>query len=505
MTLRQRRLPSRKAEVWKETRPAAKGPVSLPEALLEQVEDFLTAKELLVLAVASTAYASHYRSGAWQKLFQRRWGTEDAGGPLGAERARLGKSLRLQEFWTTIEAGLMAGPSVARDLVSDALDWRNARTWLEQLFLLIQPGARIFSNASKRSGWQLGQDAYTGLETDPAASDPVLWKRACIIRDRGDDLLKCTICGTLDLFSRGMRQSEAWATASSTWIAPCNCPCVAHRRCAERHFRQSQMQSKWDPFCSFAYILRVETLSWESALSGGQTQEHLRTCSTCGGAVRRGWRLPDNLMEMAVCAIRDGISWRRFRNVWIYSIAIFGLILVVEGQAATDTSPVATLRIPSFSLPALQPLGGAEAREAYTEVNLTWPVIGGATLGWWVAQQVLLLQVFFSVRFSRVVSRLWRGPLYGFYCRLYMYFIVANLVIGLTYTPVLPRLFGWGDQPVGLVWGLWQMVRLLNVVPYFTVSNIVLYIHWKTNYRVATVADANDRLSNAAHPLLLIH
>jgi hypothetical protein len=54
--------------------------------------------------------------------------------------------------------------------------------------------------------------------------------------------------------------------------------------------------------------------------------------------------------------------------------------------------------------------------------------------------QVVLLQIFFSPRFVHVVGRLWRGPIFAFYCKLYMYFVGACWAFPATWTPALTRM-----------------------------------------------------------------
>ena len=116
-------------------------------------------------------------------------------------------------------------------------------------------------------------------------------------------------------------------------------------------------------------------------------------------------------------------------------------------------------------------------------------------------QQILLLQVFFSERFSWVVRRIWHGPIFRFYIKLYGYFLFANFLMFVTFTPFLERFYANYRLPEVM----WQSLRLLNAVTYFCVSSTVLYLHWKTNYRVATVADSGSRSGadeSFAHPLL---
>jgi hypothetical protein len=57
-----------------------------------------------------------------------------------------------------------------------------------------------------------------------------------------------------------------------------------------------------------------------------------------------------------------------------------------------------------------------------------------------VPAQVILLQIFFSPRFMHVVEQLWRGPIFAFYSKLYIYFVAACVAFPATWSPTLTRL-----------------------------------------------------------------
>ena len=48
------------------------------------------------------------------------------------------------------------------------------------------------------------------------------------------------------------------------------------------------------------------------------------------------------------------------------------------------------------------------------------------------------VHIFLSPRFARVVDLLWLGPIFRFYARLYLYFLLATFAVLLSFTP-LPR------------------------------------------------------------------
>ena len=464
--------------------PRSAGLIALPSHLLRFIESFLCVQDLLTLSAASADYVEHYDATEWRSIFLMRWGREYREGvDQSFVEYDIFLSASLRDFWTTVEAGLMAGPSTAFALAGERLDWSSARSAFEQVFLLLQPGfyflpdkrwvrGRFLPKRQRMRSWGVLDGSDPGRRRDAllwsggrqrrSMQSAAVWKRVCIIRDRGDDLLQCRICNTLDLFSQGMRRSEAWGTNNTTWIAPCQCPAVVHRSCSERLLGLGG--------------LFAPSVSWDEAAAAGLPSRVLAQCPDCGCSVRMGWKLPENLAQMVVCAARDGISWKRLRGVVLASLVAFLAVGLAEGRCADQ-------RIGAF---------GARWR---------WPDTGGPVLAWWIVQQLLLLQVFFSERFSRVVQRLWHGPIFRFYVKLYGYFLLANIIMGMTFTPLLERCRP-GYEPPQLVW---TAVRWLNAASYFVVSNIVLYVNWKTNYRVATVADSgvqSDPGASFPHPLL---
>ncbi len=50
------------------------------------------------------------------------------------------------------------------------------------------------------------------------------------------------------------------------------------------------------------------------------------------------------------------------------------------------------------------------------------------------------VHIFFSPRFARVVDLLWLGPVFRFYARLYLYFLLATAAMLLAFTPLPHRI-----------------------------------------------------------------
>lgn len=49
------------------------------------------------------------------------------------------------------------------------------------------------------------------------------------------------------------------------------------------------------------------------------------------------------------------------------------------------------------------------------------------------------MHIFLSPRFARVVDLLWLGPIFRFYARLYLYFLLATFAMLLAFTPLPAR------------------------------------------------------------------
>lgn len=50
------------------------------------------------------------------------------------------------------------------------------------------------------------------------------------------------------------------------------------------------------------------------------------------------------------------------------------------------------------------------------------------------------VHIFLSPRFARVVDLLWLGPVFRFYARLYLYFLLATFSVLLSFTPLPQRI-----------------------------------------------------------------
>ena len=128
-------------------------------------------------------------------------------------------------------------------------------------------------------------------------------------------------------------------------------------------------------------------------------------------------------------------------------------------------------------------------------IDLLWDVHyrreGGWPMAFFMFMQVIMLHIFFSPRFESVVMALWvrRDIFMEFYFQLYFYFVFAVTVVFCTFTPLLelllPSIASW-ISALGIVT---RVLGWINYVCYIFVANVVLYIFFKTNYRVSTIAE----------------
>jgi hypothetical protein len=128
-------------------------------------------------------------------------------------------------------------------------------------------------------------------------------------------------------------------------------------------------------------------------------------------------------------------------------------------------------------------------------IDLLWDVHyrrqGGCPMALFMFMQVIMLHIFFSPRFESVVMALWvrRDIFMEFYFQLYFYFVCAVTIVVCTFTPLLELLLPWIASWISTLGIVTQILGWINYILYIFVANVVLYIFFKTNYRVATVAE----------------
>ena len=128
-------------------------------------------------------------------------------------------------------------------------------------------------------------------------------------------------------------------------------------------------------------------------------------------------------------------------------------------------------------------------------IDLIWDVHyrreGGWPFAFFMFMQVIMLHIFFSPRFESVVMALWirRDIFMDFYFQLYFYFVFAVTLVTCTFTPLPELLLPWLASWVSALGIVTRILGWINYVLYIFVANVVLYIFFKTNYRVSTIAE----------------
>mmetsp|Transcript_61771 Transcript_61771/g.169969 ORF Transcript_61771/g.169969 Transcript_61771/m.169969 type:complete len:239 (-) Transcript_61771:228-944(-) len=226
----------------------------------------------------------------------------------------------------------------------------------------------------------------------------------------------------------------------------------------------------------------------------------LGTCPDCGYKYKRTARLPSSIPELTAATLSDTEVVGFSLNCLFYWLVLISFTSACEGY-----------RIASVAEGEANGAGGAgvgsngldnglsngwDAGATVAVSRYPWPQPGGVVLAWFELQQMVLLHIFFSPRFEQVVVRLFRdrhrpGSAHGFYARLYVYFVAAVAFVLLTFTPALPMsmpgLFPTGQLPYWL-----SFIASLNVAVYAVVSTSVVFLFWKTNYRILTFAESDQ-------------
>jgi hypothetical protein len=506
----------------------------LPGDVVFLIELCLPVQTLVSLSAVNVAWSRHLCESHWNRIFQARWSHCYEGGQgLTVSPSILSRLTgNYHSFWATIEKAFMGDYSIVGTRQRDSL--------FEKLFKLLQPAmgggvggdddadddnnnndeastpssssskssnsssyASFFSPSSMRmmNGWP-----YYYSKVIP--STPVLpssWKLACILRDRAEGrnvLMGCRFCSELDVFTQHMREQESSCpTQLRTWVVPCLCPALVHRRCLEAHVAAACLQPSLSKTTSSSSSSsssipttdeqqpppppapKRKWISYDTALLPSaareleEEKESLGPCPRCGSLYVPGFRLP-TVGELVSVTWQDDLAWKRAGDcilMWLMGVAIVAL---------------------------------SEALYQGKGELLAWPDEGGQVLFWWILQYVISLNIFLSPRFARVVDLLWLGPIFRFYAKLYLYFLLATFGMLCFYTPLPRRVLGVCvaevvGAPVWLVlvagWG--------NFAVLATITSIVIFLFWKTNYRIPTIADLRETEpggSEFEHPMLSI-
>jgi len=508
----------------------------LPADVVFLIELCLPVQTMVSLSAVNVTWSRHLCESHWHRVFQARWSHCYEGGQgLTVSPSILSRLTgNYHSFWATIEKAFMGDYSIVGTRQRDSL--------FEKLFKLLQPAmgggdgadddadeddninnnnnndgaptpssssssyASFFSPSSMRmmNGWPY---YYSKV----VSSTPVLpssWKLACILRDRAEGrnvLMGCRFCSELDVFTQHMREQESSCpTQLRTWVVPCLCPALVHRRCLEAHVAAAQLQpslskttssststsssssipttdEQQPPQQAAAPAQRRKWISYDTALLPTAAQdlkeekESLGPCPRCGSFYVPGFRLP-TVGELLSVTWQDDLAWKRAGDcilMWLMGVAIVAL---------------------------------SEALYQGKGELLAWPEEGGQVLFWWILQYVISLNIFLSPRFARVVDLLWLGPIFRFYAKLYLYFLMATFGMLCFFSPLPRRVLGvCFAEVVGVPAWMVLVGGWGNFAVLATITSIVIFLFWKTNYRIPTIADLREaEPGGSEHPMLSI-
>lgn len=421
----------------------------LPEDAWRMIEDYSAAADLVALSGASKGIPwcmAYTRAARWRRLFATR--SETAFESVAASKIAPADS----EFGND---GRQPDRSIApqRDLHRTALipppDDANAGTrgpvrffvraidayrllWRGLEVALGPPEShriveRFFDStigesphSSTTTRRELRRRIYAVLATRSRA---FAWKLACVLHERGAPLVRCTLCGEVDL-----------GDAAKEFISPCQVcgiACCAHRYCVERDLGITVYSSGsrgvfWGTF--------------NAPLNVASQNGPRFTCRACGRNIDASVRAPRGPLELLAILVQDS------RRVF----AVLAKCFVKWAIAVTIVS--------AFEHPWALRRGWSESLQfpGYFEVLCSFhrPLLRSVsrrpTFTWYLLQQSILLEVFFSRRFSSIVTRLWTLATRNgvrFYLRLYFFFFVSSTVVALSFSPIL-RMLSIGTRPL---------------------------------------------------------
>lgn len=453
------------------------------------VIDWLYVEEIGNLASVSTRFRE---LTSWKDVFRMRWPVEfsqvdaTSGPSRGMMDASLFSNISANSFWNAIEQSFLQSEGFVGAVKKSAA----------------MQGKNMMACSRKRR------------KSISRTADP--WRLACLLQEKGSKILRCRLCGRIDVCAVDARMMwEPWLRRTKEWVVPCACPTPVHRKCAEAHAKLIPSSSAWffqswdDAAAAGNDRRRTHRRLRSTANAEGRTDNRTQNadnpsvavpvrCETCGERWHTAMRLP-NVSELLRCALCDPLTHVRSASclLWYFVVsnvvgALYWYLNYPNGVwglgGDDDDSDTCAPSVPEMVTTTWTTrLGNWFGR--------LWLVYGATSGGWalsaFILQQVVLLHIFWSRRFETVVVTLWlrRGMYMEFYFRLYLYFVIAVVFVICSFTPFLqvfaPVVLSWA-RTCGLVCSI---VSWANFLTYIVVANVVLYIFFKTNYRVVTVSE----------------
>lgn len=414
----------------------------LPDDAWRMIEDYTAAADLVALSGASKRIpwcVAYTRAARWRRLFATR--SENTFESFAAAKPSLAHSefgndgrqtnrtiapqrdLRRTAFIPPPD-NAFAGTRGPLRLFVQAIDayrvlWRGLEVALGppeshrsfERFFDSTIGESPHSSATTRREWR--RRIYAVLATRSRA---FAWKLACVLHERGAPLVRCTLCGEVDL-----------GDASKEFIAPCQgcgIASCAHRYCVERDlginvYSSASRDIFWGTF--------------SAPLTAASQNEPRFTCRACGRNLDASVRAPRGPLELFTILVQD---CRRVSAVLAKCFVKWAIAVTIM----TAFEQPWALRGRWFE--SLQFRADFEMLCSFYRPVLD-TVSRRPTFTWYLLQQTILSEIFFSRRFSSIVTRLWTLATRNgvrFYLRLYFFFVVSSTVIALSFSPILRAL-----------------------------------------------------------------
>ena len=265
-----------------------------------QVRGFLSVRDLSILASVSR---NMYQTTVWRETFRVRWPEEyvqvtNQTGVSGIHRSEE-PSMRGEE------------PRISLLRVSASYFWQNVEdTFLQANDVIGAVRSTVKKEAQKHQGVVLCRGRRSQMRGRDQI-DP--WRLACALQERGDRVLRCRLCGEIDVCALQTRLFwEPWLRQTTDWVVPCACENPVHRLCAERHAGLLPGHSRW--FFQ----------SWDQASDQASTSNFhfpIHKCEKCGEQWKSDLRLP-SAWELFRCAVTDHLTHTRAVSSLIWYIVV---------------------------------------------------------------------------------------------------------------------------------------------------------------------------------------
>ena len=459
----------------------------LPQELFYHISGYCEIESLLSLASLTRPLALDLSVDFWKYQFISRWGSEydvDYETRVSASMGHLMQGLRSSGafVWNAIEFSYSEGliqrrenrmTALVPNTTAPGLEWVGGRQQRER-----EPmNRRDVSSAEHSHGGRrvkkcsdLAPPVVRSLlcpradsvQADVGRRNKALqngrqWKLACIIRStKGADeveLRRCALCNQLDCYTSLMRSQESADGCAdhgnTSWLSPCSCGRFTHRSCLES-------------------VVMSEHL----------TETEAMRCDVCASPYHISQRLAISLPELLLATWRD----RRWLSLKFFTVALpvylLSLFVIVMAENLRFL-----LSLPVFPAPFV---------DARPTDAIRWPLpIHYVFMVW----HHLLICILFSGRFHSTVSRIYYTPLYIFYIKLYLCMLASFLAFFFSFISCpLPANFPLHHLLVHLSSSpLATGAALCNALLYLVSSSVLIFLFWKTEYRVQTLRGEGGR------------